>query len=138
MEIRITRVCLTRHLPPSGFLTPSTVCSLHGLADTLGPLPLMGFRLERPFGRVGRDAFPRPLHPFTYVARQPRTLRNTRSQATQARRHLSPPVLVPWPRFQASRAPLRSTSIPDRRRSFRLRWSPRALSSSAAGRTIPR
>ena len=37
------RVCLTRSRPSSGFLAPSTVCSPSGLADTLGPLPLMGF-----------------------------------------------------------------------------------------------
>jgi hypothetical protein len=50
-EIRITRACHARHRPSSGFLTPSTVCSLRDLADTLGPLPLMGFQLERPFER---------------------------------------------------------------------------------------
>jgi hypothetical protein len=40
--IRITRVCLTRHAPPSGFLTPSAGYSPSGLADSLGPLPLRG------------------------------------------------------------------------------------------------
>jgi hypothetical protein len=38
-----------RHRPSSGFLTPSTGCSPSGLADTLGPLPLMGFALVGPF-----------------------------------------------------------------------------------------
>jgi hypothetical protein len=38
----MTRVCLTRHVPSSGFLTPSTVSSPSSLADTLGPLPLRG------------------------------------------------------------------------------------------------
>jgi len=41
----------TRHHPSSGFLTPSTVCSPFGLADTLGPLPLMGFALPGSFER---------------------------------------------------------------------------------------
>jgi hypothetical protein len=47
--IRMTRVCLTRHVPSSGFLTPSTGSSPSGLADSLGPLPLMGFSLARFF-----------------------------------------------------------------------------------------
>jgi len=136
--IRITRACHTRHCPSSGFLTPTTVCSPSGLADTLGPLPLLGSPLAGPFGRSGRDALPRLLHPLTHGARQPRTLRNTRSQAPQAPRHLSPPALVPWPRFQDSQAPLRSTSSPDRRRGFHPRSSPHTLEPSAAGRTIPR
>ena len=57
-EIRITRVCLTRHRPSSGFLTPSTGCSLLGLADSLGPLPPLGFSLAKSFrtGRPGRVA----------------------------------------------------------------------------------
>jgi len=52
-EIRMFRACLARHRPPSGFLTPSTGCSPSGLADTLGPLPLLGFPLARLF-RTGR------------------------------------------------------------------------------------
>jgi hypothetical protein len=36
---------MARHHPSSGFLTPSTGCSPSGLADSLGPLPLMGFSL---------------------------------------------------------------------------------------------
>jgi len=47
--IRMTRVCLTRHHPSSGFFAPSTVCSPSGLADTLGPLPLLGFSPSKPF-----------------------------------------------------------------------------------------
>jgi hypothetical protein len=50
---RSSRACLTRHGPPSGFLTPSTVCSPSGLASSRRPLPLLGFRLEEPF-RAGR------------------------------------------------------------------------------------
>jgi hypothetical protein len=45
-EIRMTRVCLTRHVPSSGFLAPSTGSSPSGLADTLGPLPLRGSSRE--------------------------------------------------------------------------------------------
>jgi len=52
-EIRMTRAYLARHRPSSGFLTPSTGCSPSGLADTLGPLPLLGFLLARLF-RAGR------------------------------------------------------------------------------------
>jgi hypothetical protein len=48
----MTRVCLTRHVPSSGFLTPSTGCSPFGLADTLGPLPLLGFALVPLFQAV--------------------------------------------------------------------------------------
>jgi hypothetical protein len=44
---------LARHCPSSGFLTPSTGCSPSGLADTLGPLPLMGFLLSRLFRAAG-------------------------------------------------------------------------------------
>jgi hypothetical protein len=42
-----------RHLPPSGFLTPSAGCSPFGLADSLGPLPLLGFSLVELFRAVG-------------------------------------------------------------------------------------
>jgi len=52
-EIRMTRAYPARHRPSSGFLTPSTVCSLSDLADSLGPLPLMGFSLATLF-RTGR------------------------------------------------------------------------------------
>jgi hypothetical protein len=47
--IRMTRVCLTRHAPPSGSLTLSAGFAPFGLADSLGPLPLMGFSLMQPF-----------------------------------------------------------------------------------------
>jgi hypothetical protein len=49
----MSRACLARHRPSSGFLAPSTDCSPSGLADTLGPLPLLGFSLMTPF-RKGR------------------------------------------------------------------------------------
>jgi hypothetical protein len=51
--IRITRVCLTRHDPSSGFLAPSTGSSPSSLADSLGPLPLLGFSLVRLFRAAG-------------------------------------------------------------------------------------
>jgi hypothetical protein len=64
----MTRVCLTRHVPSSGFLTPSTGSSPSGLADTLGPLPLRGSSRKSSFGQEGRDALPHPLHPLAHGA----------------------------------------------------------------------
>jgi hypothetical protein len=95
------RVCLTRDRPSSGFLSPSTVCSPSGLADTLGPLPLMGF--TRP--SVLSDGWAVVtlrcrLRSLADGALQPRILRKTRSKAPPTRKHLSPPVLVPRPWFQ--------------------------------------
>jgi hypothetical protein len=101
----MTRVCLARHGPSPGFLTPSTVSSLSGPADSLGPLPLLGFHSRGSFEREGRDALPHPLHPVAVGAPQPRTLRNTRSEAPPTRRHLSPSALVPWPWSQSRRVP---------------------------------
>jgi len=101
----MTRACLTRHVPSPGFLTPSTVSSPSGLADSLGPLPLLGFSLAKLF-RAGRPlCVAAPLRPFVCGALQPRTLRNTRSKAPPTRRHLSPAALVPRPWFQSSRVP---------------------------------
>jgi hypothetical protein len=99
-----------RRRPSSGFLAPSTVCSPSGLADTLGPLPLLGFSPVRLF-RTGRPwraaafASPHPLRPFVPGALQPRTLRNTRSKAPRSRRRLSPSALVPRTWFQSLVAP---------------------------------
>jgi hypothetical protein len=56
-----------------------------------------------PFGRMGRDALPRPLHPFVRGASHPRNPKTSRSNAPLPPRHLSPPALVPWPRSQDSR-----------------------------------
>jgi hypothetical protein len=67
-EIRMTRAYQARHRPSSGFFAPSTVCSLSDLADTLGPLPLMGFSLGRSFEQEGRDALLHPLHPLIHSA----------------------------------------------------------------------
>ncbi len=41
-RVRSTRACLTRHVPPAEFLTPSAVCSSATLRSR-EPLPLMGF-----------------------------------------------------------------------------------------------
>jgi len=98
----------TRHHPSSGFLTPSTVCSPLRLADTLGPLPLMGFSPTWLFRAVRPRRIAAPLMPFVHGALQSRTLRNTRSRAPQPRRHLSPPALVPRPWSQSQIAPFRA------------------------------
>ena len=52
-RIRFTRVCLTRHVPPSGFLTPSTVCSPATLRPR-GPLSFLGFSAARSPYAVGQ------------------------------------------------------------------------------------
>jgi len=66
----MTRVCLTRHVPSSGFLTPTTGSSPSGLADTLGPLPLLGFLSQSSFEQEGRGALPHPciLSPTVLVS----------------------------------------------------------------------
>jgi hypothetical protein len=69
--IRMFRACLARHRPSSGFLTPSTGCSPSGLADTLGPLPLLGFSFAKLFraGRPWRIAAPAAsFHPCCSTA----------------------------------------------------------------------
>mgnify|MGYP003572430169 FL=1 len=51
-RVRYPRSCLVRHLPPSGFLTPSTVCSSSTRTGGLVPATLMGFKASaswRPF-----------------------------------------------------------------------------------------
>jgi len=64
--ICMTRAFQARHNPSSGFLAPSTGYSPSGLADTLGPLPLMGFtlaklfRAERPETRCRVPCTPSP------------------------------------------------------------------------------
>lgn len=90
---------------PHGFSPPRRLAPPLASRTQLRPLPLMGFSApESPFGRVGRDALRHPLHPFVRGAFHPRTLRNSRSEAPRPRGHLSPPALVPRPRFQDSRA----------------------------------
>jgi len=103
--IRMTRVCLTRHVPSSGFFAPSTGSSPSGLADTLGPLPLLGFSLMRLFQAARPCCVAATLRPSVCGALQPRTLRNARSKAPPTRRRLSPSALVPRPWFQSHRAP---------------------------------
>jgi hypothetical protein len=89
---------------PRGFSPPRRF-ALPCLADSLGPLPLMGFSLVGPF----RSARPRrvaaSLRPLVHGALQPRTLRNTRSRAPQPPRHLSLSGLVPRPWSQGPQAP---------------------------------
>jgi hypothetical protein len=119
-------------VPPSEFLAPSAGCSPSGLADMRSPLPLLGFRLEGPFEREGRDAFPRPLRPLDSGATRPRALASTRPHASDSPRRLSPHALVPRPWSQDFRDPLRSSASPSRGGGFRrrrplLRFSPRRL-----------
>jgi hypothetical protein len=118
---------------PRGFSPPRRVALSRASRTRWVRCRLWGSHSRSPFGRGGRDASPRSLRSFAHGAFQPRTLRNTRSQAPQARKHLSPPALVPWPWSQDSREPLRSTSFPNRRRGFRPGSSPRTLRPSAAG-----
>jgi hypothetical protein len=131
----MTRVCLTRHDPSSGFLAPSTGSSPSGLADTLGPLPLLGFSLARLFQAERPWCVAAPLCPFVCGALQPRTLRN-KVESSADSKALEPfrpgsTAVVPEPL-----SPLRSTSFPDRREGFRPRSPPLALEPSASGRTM--
>jgi hypothetical protein len=134
----MTRVCLTRHVPSSGFLAPSTGSSPSGLADTLGPLPLLGFHSRSSFEQEGRGALPHPLQPLVDGARQPRTLRNTRSESSADSKLLEPAcpgstAVVPEPLSPPSKhitpGPFRGLSPPT---------SPLALEPSASGRTMTR
>jgi len=52
----MTRAYLARHHPSSRSFTVSTVFALSNLADTLGPLPLLGFTPSKSFqaARPGR------------------------------------------------------------------------------------
>jgi len=137
-EIRITRACHTRHCPSAGFFTPSTVCSLRSRADTLGPLPLMGFPLEETF----RTARPRrvsasaaPLCPRCLSPSNSEEYEVASSAGSKALEPVRPGSMAMVPGLSN---PLRSTSFPDRRKGFRPCSSPLALVLSAAGRTIPR
>jgi len=135
--IRMTRVCLTRHTPSSGFLAPSTVCSPSGLEDTLGPLPLLGFSPSKPFraARPGRlSASAASCRPWCSTASNSEEYEVESSMAFKTLEPIrpGPTAVVPRPR-----SPLRSTSFPNRRKGFRPRSSPHTLEPSAAGRTIP-
>jgi len=92
-----------RHHPPSGFLTPSTGCSPSGLADSLGPLPLLGFSLAWPFRRrpecvaaLPATACPR-LSSLGFRGTRVRDLRSFGGRCSLP--------LVPRPWFQGPRAP---------------------------------
>jgi hypothetical protein len=110
---------LARHCPSSGFLTPSTGCSPSGLADTLGPLPLLGFLLWTPFRAERPWCIAAPLRPFVHGALQPRTLRNTRSESSADLKTLEPIRPGRTAVFPGLPSPLRSTSSKGRRRDFR-------------------
>ena len=130
--IRMTRACLARHHPSSRSLTVPTVCSPFGLADTLGPLPLLGFSLAESFrtGRPGRLATSTAL-------RRPRCSTPSNSEEYEVgssaaeKERLSRSALVPRPWFQDSRAPFEAhhpRTVPRLSSRFPLtRLSPRRL-----------
>ena len=64
--IRFSRVCLTRHVPSSGFLTPPTGSSPRALRPR-GPLPLLGFRWSAHRSRETKP--PTRRHAVRYLAR---------------------------------------------------------------------
>jgi hypothetical protein len=137
-EIRLTRAFHARHLPPSGFLTPSTVCSLRGLADTLGPLPLTGFRLEETF----RSDRPRRVS-ASAASFRPRCSSALNSEEYKVASSAGSKTLEPGRPGSMAMVPGLSSppskhiiSGPSRRLSPPL--SPHALEPSAAGRTMPR
>jgi hypothetical protein len=127
-----------RHRPSSEFLAPSTVCSPSGLADSLGPLPLMGFSLATLF-RTGRPrciaATAAPSHPRCSTpsnSEEYEVESSADSKALEPARSGSTAVVPERPN------PLRSTSFPVCRKSFRSCSSPRALEPSASGRALSR
>jgi len=133
---RARQICLSWRRPSLGFLAPSTVCSPSGLADTLGPLPLLGFSLVTPF-RTGRPwCIAAPAASY-----RPRcsTASNSEEYEVESSANLKTlepacpgsTAVVPRPP-----SPLRSTPSTSRRGSFHLRFSPRALSSEPSGRTM--
>lgn len=131
--IRITRVCLTRHVPSSRFLAASTGSSPSGLADSLGPLPLLGFSLFQPFREDGPWCVAAPAAPSrlrcstTSNSEECEDGSSAGSKALEPL-HPGPTAVVPEPE-----SPLRSTSPPDRRRGFRLRSPPHAPHSPHLG-----
>jgi len=100
--IRITRAIQTRHRPSSGFLTPSTGCSPSSLADSLGPLPLMGFSLVELFraDRLRRVAAPlAPSRPRCSTASNSEEYEVESSAASKALE-----LHLPWSHGRGSRA----------------------------------
>jgi len=133
----MTRVCLTRHVPSSGFLTPSTGSSPSGLADTLGPLPLLGSPREALSNRkaVVRCRTPAPSR---LRCSKPRTLRNTRSESSAGSKVLEP--ALPWFHGRGSRAPESPSEhiTPAPSQWLSPPQSPLAPEPSASGRTMTR
>jgi hypothetical protein len=88
-RIRSTRVCLTRHLPTSGFETPTPVCSPRTL-PARRPTPPLGFTLQ---GFSPSDR-PRPLpDPYPHAVSRlslPSPLRTRRSGAPPRLQGFSP------------------------------------------------
>jgi hypothetical protein len=133
----MTRAYLARHRPSSRSLTVSTVCSLRHLADTLGPLPLLGFSLSKPFRAVG------PGRLATSAAScRPRcsTISNSEeyevgSSAFERNTKARPP----WSLGRGSKTsePPSEHIIPGPSQRLSLLLPPHALESSTAGRTIP-
>jgi len=134
----MTRVCLTRHVPSSGFLAPSTGSSPSGLADSLGPLPLLGFSLASLFRTERPWCVAAPAAPLRLRCSTTSNSEEYEAESSADSKALEPArpgsaAAVPEPS-----SPLRSTSFPDRRRSFRSRSSPLTLEPSASGRTMTR
>jgi hypothetical protein len=117
--------------------------------------PLDGFFSLRPCGLARSAAAPgvplaklfrtgrplcvaAPLHPLVYGARQPRTLRNTRSESSADSKMLEP--ALPWSHGRGSRAPESPSEHITPASSQRLSppQSPLALEPSASGRTMTR
>jgi len=104
--IRITRAfhgpahSVLRVSHPLDGLLSLRPCGLAGSAAAHGVL----VRRSLSSGEA-ENALPRLLRPFVRGALRSRTLRNTRSRATQPRRHLCPSALVPRPWSQSRRTP---------------------------------
>jgi len=90
------------------------------------------FRARRPWCVAA------PLHPLAYGARQPRTLRNTRSESSADSKMLEP--ALPWSHGRGSRAPESPSEhiTPAPSPWLSPPQSPLALEPSASGRTMTR
>ena len=131
--ICMTRVCLTRHVPSPGFLAPSTVSSPSGLADSLGPLPLLGFSLAQLFRAPRPWCVAAPaasLRLWCSTASNSEEYEVESSTGSKTLEPLRPGSMAMVPELPS---PLRSTSFPDRHRGFRPRSSPHSLAPSASG-----
>ena len=79
-RVRFTRACLTRHVPPSRFLTSPTVYS-PATSRPRRPLPLMGFQIPHPASVTVCRAL-RPGEQIGPAATRSHTLRNMRPNAS--------------------------------------------------------